>query len=86
MFQIDLSSRPSSLLTSQKFSETDTVILGGPEYYGCLKLQFEYFLRSVEAGAPVMATVEEALLTERVALAALDSLRSGTEIELDKIA
>jgi predicted dehydrogenase len=86
VFQIDLSGRPSSLLTPQKFCEADTVILGGPEYYGCLKLQFEFFLRSVESGAPVMATVEEALLTERVALAAMASLRSRTEIELDTIA
>ena len=64
----------------------DTIILGGPEYYGCLKLQFEFFLRSIESGAPVLAPVEDALLTERVALAAQSSLRSGNEIDLDAIA
>lgn len=86
VFQVDLNSRPSWVLTQETFRETDTVILGGPEYYGCLKLQFEFFLRSVESGAQVMATVEEALLTERIALAAQASLRSGKEIELDAIA
>ena len=86
VFQIDLSHRPASLLTQESFREMDTVILGGPEYYGCLKLQFDFFLRSVESGAPVLATVEDALLTERVALAAQASLRSGKEIQLDSIA
>ena len=86
VFQVDLSSRPASLLTQETFREMDTVILGGPEYYGCLKLQFEFFLRSVESGAPVMATVEDALLTERVALAAQASLRSGNEMEVRSIA
>ena len=83
VFQIDLSQRPSSLLTEAAFCEIDTVILGGPEYYGCLKLQFDFFLRSIESGSPVMATVEEALLTERVAIAAQESLHSGQEIKLD---
>jgi len=86
VFQVDLNHRPSWILTPDTFRENDTVILGGPEYYGCLKLQFEFFLRSVESGAPVLATVEEALLTERVALAAQASLRSGKEILLDAIA
>jgi len=85
VFHVDLSQRPSSLLTQAGFQERDTVILGGPEYYACLKLQFDYFLRSIETGTPVMATVDEALLTERVALAAQASLRSGKEIELDTI-
>jgi predicted dehydrogenase len=81
--EIDLSSRPSSLLSPQGFRAMDTVILGHPEYYGCLKLQFEFFLNSIESGAPVLAPVEDAFEVERVALAALDSLRSGQEVELD---
>ncbi|MFN7996675.1 MAG: Gfo/Idh/MocA family oxidoreductase [Bryobacteraceae bacterium] len=85
MLEVDLSRRPSSITTGEGYRQLDTVILGGPEYYGCLKLQFEFFLRSIESGAPVMATVEEALLTERVALAAQASLRSGTEIALEAI-
>ena len=60
----------------------DTVLIGAPEYAGCLKLQFEYFLRCIEEGAEVLAPADDALLTERVALAALESLRSGQEIFL----
>lgn len=81
-FEIDLSQRPSSVLTAEKFNVVDTVILGGPDYYGCLKLQFEAFLRSVESNSPVLATPEEALLAEEVAIAATESLRSGREVEL----
>ena len=83
VFEIDLSSRPSSQLSPQGFRAMDTVILGHPEYYGCLKLQFEFFLNSIESGAPVLAPVEDAFEVERVALAALDSLRSGQEVKLD---
>jgi myo-inositol 2-dehydrogenase/D-chiro-inositol 1-dehydrogenase len=83
VFEIDLSNRPSSQLSPQGFRAMDTVILGHPEYYGCLKLQFEFFLNSIESGAPVLAPVEDAFQVERVALAALDSLRSGREVKLD---
>jgi myo-inositol 2-dehydrogenase/D-chiro-inositol 1-dehydrogenase len=83
VFEIDLSSRPSSQLSAQGFRAMDTIILGHPEYYGCLNLQFEFFLKSIESGAPVSAPVEDAFEVERVALAALDSLRSGQEVELD---
>lgn len=81
-FDIDLTDRPSTLHTTTSYSKLDTVILGGPEYAGCLKLQFESFLRSIEEGAPVLAPPEDALLAERVALAALESLRSGHEVNL----
>jgi predicted dehydrogenase len=81
-FEIDLSDRPSTLHTRQEYRKIDTVILGGPEYAGCLKLQFEYFLRAIEEGAAVLAPPEDALLAEKVALAALDSLRSGQEVLL----
>ncbi len=81
-FSIDLTERPSSLLRQDKFQQIDTVILGGPEYPGCLKLQFEAFLDSIETGAPVLAPVEEALDTERVAIAARESLRSGRELDM----
>jgi myo-inositol 2-dehydrogenase/D-chiro-inositol 1-dehydrogenase len=84
VFEIDLGSRPSSQLSPQGFRAMDTVILGHPEYYGCLKLQFEFFLNSIESGAPVSAPVEDAFEVERVALAALDSLRSGQEVQLER--
>jgi len=81
-FEIDLTGRPSAIRTSDGYRAIDSVIIGAPEYAGCLKLQFEYFLRSLEEGAPVLAPPEDALLTERVALAALQSLRTGKEIQL----
>jgi myo-inositol 2-dehydrogenase/D-chiro-inositol 1-dehydrogenase len=76
-FEIDLTDRPSAVRTSDGYRKIDHVILGG-----CLKTQFEYFLRSIEDGVPVLAPPEDALLTERVALAALESLRSGQEVSL----
>jgi predicted dehydrogenase len=82
VFDIDLAGRPASLLTAASYRLCDTVIIGGPGYYGCLKLQFEGFLRSIEEGAPVLAPVEDALLVERVALAARDALQSGAEVRL----
>ena len=78
-FDIDLAERPSSLMTKDRFQMIDTVILGGSDYYGCLKLQFEAFLRSIEAGLPPAVTVESALNTERVALAAAESLKTGQD-------
>jgi myo-inositol 2-dehydrogenase/D-chiro-inositol 1-dehydrogenase len=84
-FEIDLTDRASSLLNHDGFRKIDTVIIGAPEYSGCLKLQFEYFLRSIEEGAKVLAPVEDALATERVAMAALESLRGGREVRLDAI-
>ncbi len=82
-FEIDLSQRPSALLTANQYRMIDTVILGAPEYYSCLKLQFEAFLRSIENNAPVLAPPGDALLTERVAIAAHQSLlRGGQEITL----
>jgi len=85
-FQVDLTDRPSSLLTADFYRKIDSVVIGGPEYYGCLKLQFEYFLKSIEEGAPVLAGPEEAYQAERVVLAALASLRSGREVALEEIA
>jgi myo-inositol 2-dehydrogenase / D-chiro-inositol 1-dehydrogenase len=81
-FFVELNDRPAGLLCGGKFQKIDTVILGGPEYSGCLKLQFEYFLRSIEEGAPVLAPLEDALRTERVAIAAKTSLESGEEVRL----
>ena len=85
-FETDLTDRPSSLLTREGLRKLDSVIIGAPEYAGCLKLQFEYFLRSIEEGAPVLAPVEDALVTERVVMAALEALRSGKEVRLDDVA
>ncbi len=82
-FGIDLEERPSWLLRAGEYRQIDSVIIGAAEYAGCLKLQFEYFLRSVEEGAPVLAPLSDALETERVALAALESLRGGREVRLD---
>jgi myo-inositol 2-dehydrogenase/D-chiro-inositol 1-dehydrogenase len=81
-FEIDLSHRPAAIRTAEGYREIDSVILGGPEYSGCLKLQFEYFLRSVEEGAPVLAPAGDAFLAERVCVAAFESLRSGKEVRL----
>ncbi|HWB96453.1 MAG TPA: Gfo/Idh/MocA family oxidoreductase [Bryobacteraceae bacterium] len=84
-FHIDLNERPSALLDKTGLRQIDTVILGAPEYSGCLKLQFEYFLRSIEEGAPVLAPVEDALQAERVVVAAVESLKSGREVRLDDL-
>ena len=81
-FDIDLSRRPSSLLTTKAYREIDTVIIGGPQYYGCLKLQFEAFLRSIEENEGVMAPLADALVAERVVIAAAESLKSGREVKL----
>ena len=79
-FEIDLSARPAALLTAEHYRMIDTVIIGAQEYYGCLKLQFEAFLRSVETGEPVLASAAEALLAEKVVLAACNSLALGQEV------
>lgn len=82
-FEIDLTDRPSALLTRDGYRKIDSVIIGAPEYSGCLKLQFEYFLRSIEEGAPVLAPPEDAFNVERVALAALESLHTGREVPVE---
>ena len=76
-FSVDLSSRPSSLLTRHGYREIDTVLLGADEYPGCLKFQFEGFLRAIEEGAPVPAPLPDALRAEQVVLAAQQSLITG---------
>ena len=81
-FEVDLSARPSALLQASSYRMRDTVILGGPEYYGCLKLQFESFFRSIEEGVPVLAPPADALFVEKVALAARDSLMRNEEIAI----
>jgi myo-inositol 2-dehydrogenase/D-chiro-inositol 1-dehydrogenase len=81
-FEIDLSARPAALLTANEFREIDTVILGGDGYYGCLKLQFEAFLRSIEEGVPVLAPVKDAYRAEQVVLAAQYSLQTGKAVEI----
>jgi myo-inositol 2-dehydrogenase / D-chiro-inositol 1-dehydrogenase len=81
-FEIDLSSRPSALLTSAAYHSIDTVILGGESYYSCLKLQFEAFLRSVEEGAPVLAPVEDAYRVEQVVFAMQRSLQTRAPVEV----
>ena len=81
-FHIDLQKRPSALLDKSGLHQIDTVILGAPEYSGCLKLQFEYFLRSIEDGTPVLAPVCDALNAERVVVAAIESLKLGKEVRI----
>lgn len=81
-FFIDLQTRPSAFLAEGEYRMIDSVILGGPEYSGCLRAQFDSFLESIEAGAPVLAPLEDAVLTERVAIAAKESLQSGREVRL----
>jgi predicted dehydrogenase len=81
-FEVDLTDRPAAIHTDAGYRKIDSVILGATEYPGCLKLQLEYFLRAIEENGPVLAPVEDALRTERVALAALESLRTGREVAL----
>ena len=76
---MDLTDRAATLINRNGFWEMNSVYPGSPEYANCRKLPFEYSLRSVEKGAPVGA----ALATEQVAIAALESLRSGQEVKLD---
>jgi len=77
--EVDLRDRAASLINRSCFREMHSVCLGSPEYANCRKLAFEYSLRSVEKGAPVA----DALATEQVAIATLESLRSGQEVKLD---
>jgi myo-inositol 2-dehydrogenase/D-chiro-inositol 1-dehydrogenase len=84
-FQIDLGERPSSLLDKGGLRQIDTVILGAAEYSGCLKLQFECFLRSIEDGAPVLAPPRDAVEAERVIVAAVQSLKTGKEVRVDEV-
>lgn len=81
-FDIDLSQRPSTLLTADSFSMPDTVLLGGAGYYGCLKLQFEYFLNAIAGRLPVMAPAEDAMTAERLVLAAFDSYHQQKKVLL----
>lgn len=81
-FRVDHTSRPAWLMDSQQFRASDTVILGGPEYYGCLKLQMDHFLGAINGEVPPAVTAREAYETERVVLAAVESLRTGREVIL----
>ena len=82
VFEVDLGVRPSSLLTEAAYTQLDTVILGHPDYYSCLRLQLESFLRCIEDGAPVLAPLSDAMAVERVVLAAQQSLETGREVAL----
>jgi predicted dehydrogenase len=82
-FQVDHSSRPAWIMDAQQFRSIDTVILGGPEYYGCLKLQFDQFLGAITGEVAPAVTAKESLQAERVTLAALESLRTGQEVLLE---
>jgi predicted dehydrogenase len=84
-FQVDLGERPSSLLNEAGFRQIDTVILGALEYSGCLRLQFEYFLRSIEDGAPILAPASDALEAEKVIVAAIESLKTGKDVRIDEL-
>jgi predicted dehydrogenase len=81
-FRVDHSARPASFLNDQRFRALDTVILGGPEYYGCLKLQLDHFLGAIGGELLPRATAREAFEAEKVVLAAVESLQKGQEVEL----
>jgi len=83
-FRVDHSSRPASFLNDQRFRAMDTVILGGPEYYGCLKLQLDHFLGAIGEELPPRATAREAFEAEKVVLAAVESLKTGQEVALHR--
>ena len=83
VFDIDLSSRPASLLTSDGYTQPDTVTLGRPDDFGCLRLQLDAFLRAVETGAsPVPAA--DGLRAELLAIAALHTLERGHEVAISE--
>lgn len=82
VFDVDLSSRPASLLTADGYAQPDSVILGRPDYYGCLRLQLDAFLRAIETGAPSPVPAADGLRAELVAVAALSSLTSGHEVAI----
>jgi myo-inositol 2-dehydrogenase/D-chiro-inositol 1-dehydrogenase len=81
-FRVDHCWRPAWLLNDEGFRGVDTVIIGGPEYYSCLKLQFDHFLRAIEGEVPSSVSAREALKAEVVCLSALDSLRRGQELSV----
>jgi predicted dehydrogenase len=74
-FRVDHSSRPASFLNDQGFRALDTVILGGPEYYGSLKLQLDHFVGTIGGELPPSPTAREAFEAEKVVLAAVESLK-----------
>jgi len=79
-FQVDHSGRPAWIMDDQQFRSVDTVILGGPEYYGCLKLQFDHFLGAIAGEVAPAVTARDSLPAERITLAAFESLRTGQEV------
>jgi len=81
-FHVDHSGRPAWVMDDQRFQAIDTVIIGGSEYYGCLKLQFDHFLKAVAGEELPAVTAKESLASEVITLAALESLRTGQEILL----
>jgi predicted dehydrogenase len=82
-FRVDHSGRPAWVMDEKGFRGIDTVIIGGPEYYGCLKLQFDHFLAAVSGEVAPAVSAKEALRSEVVALAALESLRTGQEVSVE---
>jgi len=81
-FRVDQTSRPGCAMDGQQFRAVDTIILGGPEYYGCLKLQLDHFLGVIAGELRPATTPREAFDTERVVLAAVASLKAGVEVAL----
>ncbi len=78
IFDIDLSTRPASLLTSDSFTQPDSVILGRSDYFSCLRLQLDAFLTAIETGSPSPVTTLDGLRAEYIATAAQKSLATGT--------
>ncbi|MEW5979498.1 MAG: Gfo/Idh/MocA family oxidoreductase [Acidobacteriota bacterium] len=81
-FRVDHTARPAWCLDDQRFRAVDTVILGGEGYYSCLKLQFDYFLSAISGEVAPKVTAAEALASERVVLAAVESVKTGREVGL----
>jgi predicted dehydrogenase len=82
VFEVDQTARPASLLTADGFAQPDTVITGRPEYFGCLRLQLDAFLRAVETGGPSPVPAADGLKAELVATAAQVSLATGCEVPI----
>lgn len=83
VFEVDQSTRPAALLTAEGFRQPDTVLLGGPDYYGCLKLELDAFVAAVAAGGPSPVPTAAGVRAEAVAVAALASARTGRRVPVE---
>lgn len=82
VFDVDLSTRPASLLTADAYVQPDSVVIGRTDYYGCLRLQLDAFLRAIETKSLSPVPAVDGLRAELIAIAALSSLNTGLEVTI----